>query len=447
MWTAAGLAVAAMIGTGIFTVTGFMAADVPSPWWILGLWVAGGLVALMGALSIAELGAMLPRAGGEYVYMHTAYGPLWGFLTGWVGFFVGFSAPIALTAVGFMEYVGAFVPALSPAEPARLDLGFFALQYSWGHLGAVLTIAAFAALSYTGMRATATVQNGITAVKVVLLAALLVAGLLWGAGSWGHLADYPAVPPVRTLLPGAGVSLIFVMYSYSGWNAASYIAGEMRDPERNIPRALVVGTLGVMALYIGFNLLYLYALPIAEMQGVLAIGADSFRALFGAGAGSVYTGILTISILASVGAMTLLGPRMSYAMARNGLFFRTFATLHPRYRTPARASVLQAACAAAFVFTGTFDQLLTYAGFSMQLIMAMTVAGVAVLRWKRPDLPRPYRAWGYPVTPLLFSLCSLWMVGYTLVDRPEESRLGLLTIAAALPVYYLFRRGRAGEAS
>jgi len=437
-WTVAAVVVANMVGTGIFTVTGFMARDVPDPLLILAIWLAGGLIALCGTLSVAELGAMLPYAGGEYVYLSRGLGPLWGFLSGWISFFAGFSAPIAAAAMAATAYLAYFFPAISTGQAHQVFLPVVNLPFSPGKWVSVAIILFFAGVHYLGLRSSCLVQNAITLVKLVALALFVAAGLYVGIGNAGRLAfsGLEAVKPGKI-----GVSLVFVMFAYSGWNAATYIAGEIRDPARNLSRALVAGIVTVTLLYLGLNIVYLLALPVAELSGVVRVGSRVALALFGRGITGPMTAVFTVSILACLGAMMLVGPRIYYAMALDGLFFRAFGRVHPRFATPGRAILLQAGFSAVLVLAGTFEQVLTYAGFMLMLFSALAVGMVFVFRRKRPAARRPYRTPGYPFTPLVFIVTAAWMMAYTAYERPLESLGGLLTLALG-GLAYLKLRGR-----
>lgn len=444
LWTATGIVATSMIGTGIMTITGIMAADLQDPWWILGLWLLGGVIALTGALTFGELGAMYPRAGGSYVYIYHGYGPMWGFLSGWTSLFVGFSAPVAAGALASMEYLSTYYPVLSPLGGVSIPLGFFSLKVSWGHLAGALVIAWMSWMHYVGVRTGALLQNSMTTLKITVLAGIAIAGFLWGRGDWAHLKGArPAIDTI-SLLPKVGVSLIFVMFAYSGWDSSAYIAGEIKNPNRNLPLSLLMGTGGVLILYMSLNLLYLYALSIPEMSNVLAIGSVTLNALFGPQVTVWTDAILALSILSAVNAFILIGPRVYYAMAKDGIFMPLFAEVHPKFYTPAKAIVLQAIIAIMLMVTGTFDQLLAYAGFCLMLFSTMAVAAIYMLRWRQPDNPRPYRTWGYPVIPALFIMVGIWIMVYTFVGRPIESLLGIGTVLVGLPFFFRYWRKHGG---
>ncbi len=424
-WTATAVIISNMIGTGIFTITGFMASDIPDPIFIIGLWILGGFIALMGAFAVAELGAMLPFAGGDYIYIHNSYGPFWAYMTGWMSFFVGFSAPIAISAIAFMMYINNLTPSLS-----NLQLRIFA----------ILVIFLFAGLHYAGLKVSKFVQNSITSLKVIFILTVIGASFLWGKGNWGHFSEnlIDNVPSIS--LTKAGVSLIFVMFAYSGWNAASYLAGEIKNPGKNLPKSIITGTLAVTLIYLLLNLVYSYALPINEMKGVVDIGADSMNALFGSSISIITTIGFAVSILACMSAMIFIGPRVYYAMAEDNLFFKKFKEVHPIFKTPSKAILLQAAWSSVLLISGTFEQLLTYASFILMGFSAMTVSAVYILRRKLPDAERPYKAFGYPISPAIFIIMSIWMMTYTVIERPFESIFGILTILAGIPFYIIFTK-------
>ncbi len=431
--TATSVVVANMIGTGIFTTTGLMLTEVRSGWLVLLAWAAGGAIALAGALSYAELATMMPRAGGEYAYLREIYGDLPAFLTGWVSFFVGFSAPIAASAVACAIY---------------LRSAGLLKESVWVERGVATTIvAALTAVHFCGVKLGARVQNALTGLKVALLAGLIGAGFAAGAGNWKWLSAasgfWSEGQPGRM-----GIVLLWVMFAYSGWNAAAYIGEEVEDPARVLPRSLLLGTLIVMCLYLLLNVLFLYAAPTAKLEGKVAVGEVAGRQLFGAGAGAWLAGLIALTLLSSVSAYILIGPRVYYAMARDGMFFRWAAQIHPRLETPAMAIAAQGTCAAAMIWSGTFDQLLAYIGFALGIFPLLTVAGVMVLRRREPGRERPYRVQGYPLVPLFYLGAMTTVLGIALVNRPGPPLVALGTVAAGGVVYWwLKEKERIGEKS
>ncbi|HUU12516.1 MAG TPA: amino acid permease [Terriglobia bacterium] len=436
--SATALVVSNMIGTGIFTTTGFLAGDLGRPSLVIAIWLVGAVVAMAGCLSYAELGINFPQSGGEYVYLKEAWGPGWGFLSGWISFFAGFAAPVAAGALAFSEYLGHFIPSLSVQAQVPV-FGF--LHIGAGRLVAVAVIGVFALVNVLGLRLAANLQTVLTGFKIGVLGAFLALAFLVGHGDWNHFT----LAAQRTSAHGVGaqfaVSLIFVMFAYSGWNAATYVAEEMKDPQRTLPLALITGTLIVTVFYLALNVAFIYALPLESLKGVVRVGAEAATALFGTAGGGIFSGIMAVGILSCVSAMVLVGPRVYYAMARDGYFFAGAGKVHSRWHTPVRAILYQAIASGVMVLTGTFERLIYYIGFALILFAALATAGIFRVR-RRPDWKR-LRAvsWGYPLVPGVFIGASLWMLIYTLFLRPIESFLGLLTMGAGGLVYrFMFRK-------
>jgi basic amino acid/polyamine antiporter, APA family len=378
----------------------------------------------------------IPRAGGEYAYLREAWGPGWAFLSGWISFFAGFSAPIAATALAFSEYLGHYFPALA-ANSAR------GLHSRWLHAGgaewvSIGAIFFFAAINIFGVHLASRLQNILTALKLGVIAVFLIAAFALGRGDWAHFHMAAARTSSHGLGAQFAVSLIFVMFAYSGWNAASYVAEEIKDPQRTLPLALGLGTGFVALLYVALNVAFVYALPLEAMKGIVAVGAGASDALFGARIGNLFSAAMAGALLSSISAMSLVGPRVYYAMGRDRCFPAGAAEVHPRWGTPVRAICYQAVTSAIMVLTGTFEALIYYIGFSLILFAALAVAGLPRLR-KRPGFRRlRVVSWGYPAIPLLFVGVSLWMLVWTFLLRPRESALGLLTIACGA-IFYRWR--------
>ncbi len=432
--TAASLLISNMIGTGVFGTTGFLARDLGSPGWILLLWAAGALLALCGAVCYAELGAALPRVGGEYVYLREAFGPLAGFLSGWTSLTIGFGAAIASNATLFAIHLRQLVPELeASAGPwqALLERGRgVELLLVWG----------LTAVHAAGTERGGALQRGVTALKVGAIGVLLATGFALGQGSWTHLEiRTDAAPPGATTVL---VSFLFVSFSYSGWNAVGYIAGELAAPGRTIPRASLWGTLLVALLYLGLNALYLFALPVEALAAapIEPVAQKSAVALLGPRAGAWITALLCASIAGAASAMVWAGPRVYQAMAQDGVLPRALARTAAG-GAPVQAILLQSAWVSVLVLSGTFEALVLYAGFVLLLFTALSVAACIVLRRRRPGLPRPYRAWPWPFAPAVYLAASVALVWACLDDRRAEALWGLLTVAAGLPVYALVRRG------
>src|SRR5947209_5619906 len=364
LFSATALVISNMVGTVIFGSTGFMAADLGSATIILACWGVGALFAFAGALSYSELGINFPSSGGEYVYLTHAYGPEWGFMTGWVSFFAGFSAPIAAAALVFSDYLGYFFPVLKQSNAIVVGSGPLSLRLGAGQLVASALIAGFTLLNIFGLGRTAKVQNVLTSTKLLVIAGFVIFGFLAGTGDWSHFSE-PAVRTSTVALPTQFVvSLLWVMVGYSGWNAATYIAEEVRRPERTLPAAIAAGSLIVAVLYLGLNMIFIYATPLEQMKGVIAIGTLSASNLFGPRVAGTFSALMAISIVSTVNAMVTIGPRVYYAMAKNKAFFPAAAKVDARWHTPVNAILSQGLCA--MVLTATpFPALVVYIGFSL----------------------------------------------------------------------------------
>jgi basic amino acid/polyamine antiporter, APA family len=425
-----------MVGTGIFATTGFMAGDLGSASLILSCWGVGALFALAGALSYSELGINFPSSGGEYVYLTHAFGPTWGFMSGWVSFFAGFSAPIAAAALAFSDYLGYFFPALKQSNAALVvGSGAFSLKLGAGQLAASALIATFTLLNCFGLGRVAKVQNVLTATKIAVIAGLVVAGFAFGTGSWSHFSE-PAVRTSTASLPAQFIiSLLWVMVGYSGWNAATYVAEEVKRPERTLPAALAVGTAIVAALYLGLNLIFIYSTPLEKMKGVIAVGALSASNLFGPGVAGLFSALMAISITSTVNAMVTIGPRVYYAMAKNRAFFPAAAVVHPRSHTPVNAILSQGACAMLMTLT-PFPDLVVYIGMSLTFFTVMSAASVFVFRRSRPGWQK-LRAvsFAYPMIPAAYIVVGTCMMGYGFIWQPKASLTALATVALGALAY------------
>jgi APA family basic amino acid/polyamine antiporter len=440
VFSATAIVVSNMIGAGIFTTTGFLAGQLGSARLVVGIWVVGAVLALAGALCYSELGVNFPRSGGEYVYLREAWGPIWGFLTGWVSFFAGFSAPIAAGAIGIAEYLGYFFPSLNSQQPGAISFGFFSLRLGLAQLVACCVVAAFTLLNVAGMLRAARIQNFLTTVKILTIVAFLGLGVLVGHGSWGHFAA-PAVRTSPHSIPAQFlISLVWVYFGYSGWNAATYVAEELRDPERTLPLSLLAGTVLVALLYAGLNVVFIYGASLESMKGVVRVGALAASALFGPVAAGAFSGLMAFSLLATVNAMTMIGPRVYYAMAANGAFFRAAERVHPTWNTPWVAVLAQGACCCLLIVTGTFESLVEYIGFSLWLFSTLTVAGLMRLRRRPGWKSLPAANVAFPLIPGLYIAVSAWALIYSMCLRPVQSSFGLLTMAGGAVIYLLARR-------
>ena len=429
-----------MIGVGIFVTTGFIAQTLPSPGAVLAIWLLGGLLALAGALSCAELSASLPLAGGDYIYIREAYGKLMGFLSGWSSFLVTFSGSIAAIAVGFSSFMSYFFPILG-SDNALFSTAIIghSVKVSIGTVFSIVAVLILSGIHYVGVRQGVLLQNILTTLKIGSLLGIILLGVLVGKGSTEHFVPFFDMSKV-TDLSAFGAAFIPVIFAYAGWNAVIYLAGEVKQPERNLPRALVRANLLVILLYLAINVIYIYAVPVTQMKGALRVSEIATTALLGYQTSAWITAIITVSIFGALNVVIMLGPRIYYAMAQDGVFFRGLARVHPTFGTPSNAIVLQALWSCILVLTGTFDALFTYVSVIISLFSALTVGSVIVLRFKRPDLKRPYKLWGYPFMPIFFVLVSLWIAWGSLVSKPWESFGGVIIVGLGIPAYFFWQK-------
>jgi APA family basic amino acid/polyamine antiporter len=431
LFSLVGIVIGTMIGSGIFINPANVARELGSPALMLAAWALGGVLSFFGALAIAELGAMHSRAGGIYVYLREAYGPLPAFLFGWALILVIESGTIATLAVGFASKYLPFFVDLTPWQQ---------------RLAALALIAALALVNVLGVRKGAYLMNALTSVKFIALIAVCTLLFLFARGS---TANFAAAAPGggRGAMGGFGVALVAVLWAYKGFETGSYSAGELRDPQRKLPLGLFIGTLLVILLYVLANLAYLYVFPAARMAGSARIAADVMAAVFGPAGAAAISLIILLSMAGTANGHIMTSSRVFYAMARDGLFFKEVGRVHPRYLTPHVSIAVLASWAAVLSLSGTFEQLYSYVIFGFWIFMGLTVAGVIVLRRRRPDLPRPYRTWGYPFTPLLFVLSAVLLTVNSLVHAFWNSFIGLVLILLGVPVYFLWRRGRPAPAA
>ena len=419
--TAAAVVVANMIGTGVFTSLGFQLLDIQSGFVLLMLWAVGGVTALCGALTYAELGAALPRSGGEYHFLGQIYHPGIGFVSGWLSATIGFAAPAALAAITFGTYLGSVFPDLPP---------------NWS---ATVLVLALTVVHAGTRRSSAGVQRWMTGIKLLLI------GLFCFLGWW--LVE--EAQPVR-FLPVAGdgllltsgafaVALIYVNYAYTGWNAATYLTSELEAPQRTLPRVLALGTMVVAIAYLMLNFTFLYTAPIDEMTGKLEIGYVAAQHIFGAGGAQIMGLVLALLLVSTVSAMILAGPRVLHVIGQDYRAFRWLASTN-RHAIPTVAICVQSALTLLFVWTASFESILVFAGFTLGVSTFLTVAGVFVLRWRQPDLERPFRVTGYPLPPLIYLSVTGWTLGYILVQRPNEAWMGLTLLGAGGAFYWLSTR-------
>ncbi|MGH9464652.1 MAG: APC family permease [Thermoanaerobaculia bacterium] len=438
VWDGALLTVGSIVGTGIFLTTADIARVLPHGGMILLVWLVGGLLSLAGALTYGELGAMLPRAGGMYHFLKEAYGPLPGFLYGWACFLVIMSGGIAAIAVGFGVYLGYFLPFFSTESVLlSVPLGGWTWNVSGAQLAAALAILSLTVINWLGLRQGAWTQNLLTVLKIGAVVVFALIGFLVPAKASANLA---APLPPGNLLAAFGVAMIAALWTYDGWYGLTFSAGELRRPERDLPRGLLLGTAAVVAMYLLLNWIYLRALPVEAMGETARIGEAAAGALFGAAGSRWLSAAVLVSTFGCLSSTILYSSRIYQPMAQDGLFFPALAAVHPRFRTPVRSLWAQSAWALLLTVSGTYEQLYTYVVFASVVFHAATAAAVFVFRRTRPELPRPYRTWGYPVVPAAFILACLLLILNTLAERPRESLAGLGLLVIGLPVYFVFRR-------
>ncbi len=415
IWSAAAIVVGTVIGSGIFLVPNAMVRNVGSPAMVFAVWIFGGVLSLFGALSYAELAAALPQAGGEYVYLREAYGPLWAFLYGWTQMFVAKSGSIATLASGFFIYLSNFRPELEKVwvvVPMPLSNSF---EIHYGQVLAMGVIAVLALINYFGVKIGGNVQVSVTIVKVALIAAIIVIGLGSGHGTVSNFSTSIAAPGG---IAGFFAALVAALWAYDGWNNVSMVSSEVRNPQRNLPLALIIGTLAVVVIYLLTNVAYFYVLPADAVASTSRVAGEMMRRILGApGAGAV-----------SIAAMISI-----FAAKRVGF-------VHPKHRTPSVSILALSAWACLLVLSGRYDQLYTYVIFASVILYGMATAAVIVLRFKRPDMPRPYRVIGYPVVPIVFVLGIASLVVSTLLKSPRESLIGLGLISLGLPFYFYWKK-------
>ncbi len=440
-YSATALVVSNMVGTGIFTTTGFMAGDLGSASLILWCWAVGAFFAICGAMTYSELGINFPSSGGEYVYLTQAYGPAWGFMSGWVSFFAGFSAPIAAAALAFANYVGYFSPGFKQGTSAWITVGSdpFSLRIGGPQVLAAALIAAFTILNCLGVKPISRIQNVLTGTKITVIAAFILAGFLAGHGSWDHFSQNAVRTSSNTLPVQFIISLVWVMVGYSGWNAATYVAEEIRNPQKNLPAAIAVGTGLVTLLYLGLNLIFIYAAPLEKMKGVLAIGSLAASSLFGPGIAGAFAGLMAISIISTVNAMITIGPRVYYAMAKNRAFFATAARVNPRWHTPVVAIIAQGICAIVMTLT-PFPDLVLYIGFSLTFFTVLAVSSVFIFRRRTGWQQLGALNFLWPLIPVAYGLIGLTTIGYGFVFAPRASGASLATIVVGAGIYRLVWR-------
>jgi APA family basic amino acid/polyamine antiporter len=430
--SATALVIANIIGAGIFTSTGFQAGALGHPGYIFLLWIVGGVLAFCGALCYAELGAAMPRAGGEYVYLRETYGASFGFMSAFISLFAGFAAPIASALKSLVRYLTHFFPGLA-SDPVLWGVininDWLAIGFAW----------MLVAIHLRGVRGGIRFNDWITLFKLSGIVLIVLAAAAVGTGQLSNMTFVSDTFRSQGLTDKFGAfanSLIFVMFCYSGWNASAYVAGEIKDPQRNLPRSLTLGTAIVVVLYLALNAVYFYGADVDELANKVEVGLVASNALFGHSGTTLVTTVLSISLLASASAMTIAGPRVYYALGKDFPTFRLFARTSDSTGAPAASLVLQGVITSAMIVSGRVDQIQQYVGFTLTLFASLAVSCVIVLRIRKPDMPRAFRAWGYPVTPLLFLSVSMWALVWNFRGRPVESTLSLATVLVAGILFY-----------
>lgn len=430
-FSATAIVVANMIGAGIFTTSGLMAAHLPGPGWVLLCWLFGGLIAISGALCYAELSTRMPVAGGEYIYLKRLYHPLLGFLTGWTSLFVGFSAPIAASAMSFAEYIFAGIDSQHlTAQPSLLVI--------LNKGTAILLILIFTFLHYLGLRLGSRIQNTLTILKIAIVFGLAGAGLALGEGDFSHVSF-----EIKESFKGIafGTVMMLVMFSYSGWNASAYIAGELKRPRRTLPISLIAGTGIVIFLYLIINIFIFYAVPYSELKGIIPIVKIASVKAFGGWIGKSISFLIGFALLSSLSAYIIIGPRVYFAMAKDRLFLAFASKVHPRYRVPGRSILVQGTIAVLMVTIGSFEQLLIYLGFALGIFPWLAVAGLFIARKKQIGEESAAKVWGFPLVPIFFLASSLILMVFNYFNRPLESTAAVLTVILGIPCYYLWVKG------
>lgn len=411
--------IANMVGTGVFTSLGFqLSGGVSNIYSVLALWLVGGIIAFFGALVYGELGSTMPRSGGEYHYLSKIYHPSVGFLSGWVSVTVGFSAPVAAACMAMAAYVGSIFPEINTVIFAAIVLTVITLVHS------------FSVTVGKGF------QNFFTIFKVLFIVILILCGLFLTPETQPLIPDFQSFSFSSLFTPAFAVSLVFVTYAFSGWNAAGYIAGEIKNPQKNLPKSLFISTLFVTVLYLGLNFVFLYAAPKAELIGNPEVGLISAKYIFGNIGGTIMGGIISILLISTISAMVFVGPRVSKTMGEDYKILK-FLSFQGRLKTPIVAIWFQFLISFILILTSKFDEVITYAGFTLNLFTLLAVIGIFVHRYKFPNIERPYKTWGYPVVPILFGIIVTWISVYLLIFKTTESLWGLLTMALGLVFYFI----------
>jgi amino acid transporter len=440
LWSAVSIVIGTVIGSGIFLVPKRMIVEVGSTEALFVVWIVGGLLTLFGALTYAELAAAMPQAGGEYVFLREAYGPFWGYLYSWTQLAVAKSGSIATLGAGFYLYLSVFLPALNKSVitiPYPIGPGGGPLEIHVGQLVSIAVIIILCAINYIGVEAGGNFQVFVTILKMALIGGVIVLGIFSSHGTFEHFAQSTGSSNGYS---GFFAALVGALWAYDGWNNVSMVSSEIRDPQRNLPRALIFGTGAVMLTYLLTNIAYFHVMSPRDVAQTDQVAASMMSALFGSAAARGVTVAVMISILAALNGSILSGARVPYAMARDGYFFSPVAYVHPKFRTPGISMILLSGWSCVLILSGWYEQLYNFVIFGSWILYAMTAASVFVLRRKRPDMVRPYRVAGYPFVPALFVLVAALLLVSTLQHSPRESFMGLGFMAIGIPIYFHFRK-------
>ena len=433
IFPATNIVVANMIGAGIFTTSGLLMTGLNNPLLMLGLWLAGGIIAVCGALSYGELGAAMPESGGEYLFLSRLYHPLFGFLSGWVSFIVGFSAPIAASAMGFSEYFSRALPVIFDWPES---IGLMSREFT-GKILSAGVIVTFTIIHARGIRSGALVQNILTLLKIALIVILLLAGFFSDKGSLSHFTTAGTGLTGMAGWKTIGLSLMWIMFAYSGWNASTYLGAEIRNPSKTLPVSLILGTGIVILLYLGLNALYIYSTDPEEMKNVISVGGLAMGNLFGKSAGTLFSLMIAFALFSSLSAFIIIGPRVYYSMARDGLFFRSVADVHRKFGVPSNSIALQGIIAVIMVLSGSFEQILTYMGFALGIFPILTVLGVFKLRFRNLYV---IKTGGFPFAQIIYVTTGVMILVLSFLEKPLESSIALGTVLTGIPAYLIFRR-------
>ena len=431
------MVVGIVIGSGIFMTTGLMADALPSVSLILIVWLLGGLQMLAGALTYAELGAAMPKAGGQYVYLREAYGSLPAFLFGWVAFIAYLTGTNAAIAVAVAEHLGSFYPSISTHN---IVIGFDYFSISGGQIFAISLILILSFINYLGILFGKWIQNIFTILKIGSILFFALAGLFISTGNHIDFSINPTSMSIGSILTGMGIALVAVTWTVGGWEYVTFAAGEIKNPKKNLPLALIIGTVVILVLYIMINIAYLKVLPMDSLIGELKVGEATAKSLYGPGIAGAFVVVVIISMFGSLNGNILVGPRISYAMAKDKLFFSKAAEVHPKFHTPGNAIMIQGVWASVLALSGTFEEIITLVVFVNFMMWIAASSTVFVLRKKQPELERPYKVWGYPYVPAFFIIFSSAIMINTFFESPQQSLMGIGLTLLGIPAYLYWKK-------